>query len=264
MNEIPLIDSHAHMDMKQFNQDRSEVIQAARKAGVKKILTVALSIPSAHQTLDICRQDPDFFLAALGIHPHDAQKVTDETLEQMSRFLTSQPFFVALGETGLDYYRDLSPREDQQRIFRAQIRLARELKLPLVIHCRDAQADTLRIMKEEDVSSIGGIMHCFSGDRSFAHDCLKLNLLISFAGPLTYPKSATLQEVCRETPLDRILTETDSPYLAPSPHRGKRNEPSYVAAVTSRIAEIKKVPLPEAASRIAANFNRLFPQFGPA
>lgn len=264
MSEIPFIDSpvyidsHAHVDMNQFDQDRDTVIQSAQKAGVKKILTVALSIPGAQKTLQICHQYPDLFLAALGIHPHDAQKVSNQTLDDISSTLTSQPFFVALGEIGLDYYRDLSPREDQQRIFRAQIHLARELNLPVLIHCRDAHEDTLNIMRECGVCHLGGIMHCFSGDKTFAHNCLKLNLLISFAGPLTYRNSASLQEVCRETPLDRILTETDSPYLAPVPHRGKRNEPGFVVAVTRTIAEIKKIPVSEAASQIVSNFNRLF------
>jgi len=258
--EIPLIDSHAHLDMKQFDQDRDEVIQAARKAGVKKILTVALGISSAHKTLDICHLYPDFLLASLGIHPHDAHQVSEETLDQMTKLLTSHPFFVAVGEVGLDYYRNLSPREDQQRIFRQQIRLARELNLPLLIHCRDAQADILTIMKEEGVACLGGIMHCFSGDRAFALDCLKLNLFISFAGPLTYPKAFNLKEVCQQVPIDRILTETDSPYLAPAPQRGKRNEPAFVASVTRTIAEIKKAPLPEVAAQIVANFSRLFPK----
>ena len=264
MSETPVIDSygyidsHAHVDMNQFDQDRDMVIHSAQKAGVKKILTVALSIPGAQKTLQICHQYPDLFLAALGIHPHDAQKVTGETLEQMASTFASQPFFVALGEIGLDYYRDLSPREDQQRIFRAQIHLARELNLPVLIHCRDAHADTLNIMREEGVSQLGGIMHCFSGDKTFACNCLKLNLLISFAGPLTYQNAASLREVCKGIPLDRILTETDSPYLAPVPHRGKRNEPAYVAAVTHTIAEIKKIPVSEVASQIVSNFNQLF------
>ncbi|MEW5801161.1 MAG: TatD family hydrolase [bacterium] len=260
MSDIPLIDSHAHMDMKQFDEDLDTVIQSARKAGVQKILTVALSIPGAQKTLHICRQYPDLFLAALGIHPHDAQKITDKTLDQIASTLSSQPFFVALGEIGLDYYRDLSPREDQKRLFRAQIRLARELNLPVLIHCRDAHADTLSIMTEEGVSRIGGVMHCFSGDKAFARNCLKLNLIISFAGPLTYKNSTTLKHVCHETPLDRILTETDCPYLAPVPHRGERNEPAFVAAVTHTIAEIKKISSQEAASQIAANFNQLFKQ----
>jgi TatD DNase family protein len=246
------------MDMEQFDQDRDIVIQTAQRVGVKKILTVALSIPGAHQTLKICHQYPTLFLAALGIHPHDAQKASGKTIEEMASLLTSQPFFVAVGEIGLDYYRNLSPREDQQQMFRTQLRLAKELTLPVLIHCRDAQADTLSIMKEEDVSLIGGIMHCFSGDEGFARECLKLNLLISFAGPLTYKKSATLREVVRETPLERILTETDCPYLAPLPHRGERNEPAYVAAVVHNIAEIKRIPPSEVASQIVMNFKQLF------
>jgi len=264
LSEIPFIDSpvyidsHAHMDMNQFDQDRDMVIQSAQKAGVKKILTVVLSIPGARKTVQICQQYPDLFLAALGMHPHDSQKVSSETLEQMASTLTFQPFFVAVGEIGLDYYRDLSPREDQQRIFRDQIHLARELNLPVLIHCRDAHADTLNIMREEGVSHLGGIMHCFSGDKTFAGNCLKLNLLISFAGPLTYQNAGSLREVCREIPLDRILTETDSPYLAPVPHRGKRNEPCFVTSVTQTIAEIKGIPVSEVATQIVSNFNQLF------
>lgn len=253
-----LIDSHAHMDMPQFEQDRDEVIQAARKAGLGKILTVALSIAGAQQTLQICRRHPDLFLAALGIHPHDAQKANAKIFKEMTTILSSQSFFVALGEIGLDYYRNLSPQDCQQRIFRQQLRLAKELHLPVIIHCRDAQEDTLSIMKDENISHLGGVMHCFSGDERFAQDCLELNLLLSFAGPLTYKTAGNLRQIVKKIPLNRILVETDCPYLAPEPYRGKRNEPAYVTVVVDKIAEIKNLPRLQVVEQVMNNFYRVF------
>ncbi len=257
-NKVYFIDSHAHLSMRQFENDRHAIIQSARKAEVGKILTVALDLQEAKQVLLLCQKNQDLLVAALGFHPHDAQKVRDGFYNEMADILTSHAAFVALGEIGLDYYRNLSPAEVQKKIFRKQLQLAKELNLPVLIHCRDAYEDTLKIMKEEKIDRIGGVMHCFSGDEAFAKNCLDLNFYLSFAGPLTYRKNERLRKVVGITPFDRLLAETDCPFLAPEPHRGKRNEPALVVGIFEEIAKIKGVELAEAAGKIMNNFSKIF------
>lgn len=254
MNDLYLIDSHAHLDMEQFQGDLDQVIQSARQAGIGKILNVALSLESAYHTIDLAGQYPGLILGALGIHPHDAQKVEKTTLEEIATMIHSHEIFVAWGEIGLDYYWDFSPRQIQQAIFQEQIHLAKQLHLPVIIHCRDAHVDTLSIMREEGVDKCGGIMHCFSGDMDFASACLELNLFLSLAGPITYKKSEHLREIVKTMPFDRLLVETDCPYLAPHPFRGKRNEPAYVRYMVEQIAKIKGLTFPEVESQMMINF----------
>lgn len=180
--------------------------------------------------------------AAVGIHPHDAAQADDAALEEIERLARASPKVVAVGEIGLDYYRNLSPRETQLQVFRRQLGLARRLNKPVLIHCREAHADTLDVLGREGIPAAGGIMHCFSGAADVARRCLDLGLLISMAGPVTYPNARRLPEVVALTPPDRLVVETDCPFLPPQPYRGKRNEPAYLALTAARVAELKGQP----------------------
>jgi TatD DNase family protein len=190
--------------------------------------------------------------ATVGIHPHDAAQADAAALGEIER-LASEPLVVAVGEIGLDYFRNLSPREDQHRVFRALIGIARRVGKPVVIHCRDAHEDTLAILAEERVAEVRGIMHCFSGDVAIARRCLDLHLLISLAGPVTYPNARALPEVARFVPGDRLVVETDCPFLPPQGYRGKRNEPAYLSITTARVAELRGEPIDALAARTTAN-----------
>jgi TatD DNase family protein len=190
--------------------------------------------------------------ATVGIHPHDAAEADAAALAEIER-LAVEPRVVAIGEIGLDYFRDLSPRDVQQRVFHTLLALARRVAKPVVIHCRDAHEDVLRILGEERVGEVGGIMHCFSGDVAIARRCLDLGLLVSLAGPVTYPNARALPDVARFVPGDRLVVETDCPFLPPQGYRGKRNEPAYLALTTARVAELRGEPLEEVAARLTAN-----------
>jgi TatD DNase family protein len=190
--------------------------------------------------------------AAVGIHPHDAAAADEAALAEIGR-LAAAPRVVAIGEIGLDFFRNLSPPDDQARVFRDLLALARRLGKPVVVHCRDAHADALRVLGETGVGGAGGIMHCFSGDVAAARRCLDLGLLISLAGPVTYPNARALPEVARFVPDDRLVIETDCPFLPPQGYRGKRNEPAYLAVTAARVAELRGEPLPRLAARLTAN-----------
>lgn len=253
---MQLIDSHAHLDLPEFNSDRDAVVQRALDSGVEKIITVGIGIRECRQALKLAGQYP-FIYATLGIHPHNAAELDLGMLDFIEQHAGS-PKVVALGEMGLDYYRNLSPQEAQKRCFRAQLDIARSLKKPVVIHDREAHADTMAILREEKASEIGGVLHCFSGDSDMARACIDMGFYISIPGTVTFKTSAALQEVVRAVGLEHMLIETDCPFLTPVPHRGKRNEPAYVRLVAEKIAEIKKISPEEVACITGGNAQKLF------
>lgn len=249
-------DSHAHLDDRKYNDDRHEMLMRARENGISYIINVGYDIPSSKRSVALA-QKYEFIYAAVGIHPHDAEAEGDKGLEHLAE-LSSNPKVVAIGEMGLDYYRDLSPRDKQKDMFRKQIRLALDLKKPIIVHDRDAHGDVMNILKEENASLTGGVLHCFSGSLEMAKECLKMGFYISIAGPVTFNNARKLQEVAAEIPLDRLLIETDAPYLTPEPNRGKRNESAFVVNVAQRIAELKNITVKEVALATTVNAKNLF------
>jgi TatD DNase family protein len=255
-----LIDSHAHLEMKEFDSDRKEVIERARLAGVDSIVTVGTNLGLSRKALSIARQNDNIY-ATVGVHPHDVAKAGDKTFDELKE-LAHDPKVVAYGEIGLDYFRNISPREKQIELFAKQLELAKELNLPVIIHDRDAHEQTLRMVKSSGVRC--GVFHCFSGDWAMARQCIDLGFYISIPGVVTFDKSKVLQEVVRQAPLDSILLETDCPYLTPVPHRGKRNEPSFIIHTAKKVAEIKGLTWEDAAQAAAVNTRKLFRIENPA
>ncbi|AJY74912.1 TatD family hydrolase [Paenibacillus beijingensis] len=231
-----LIDTHTHLDNPKFDNDREAVIERAQAAGVTKLLNVGFNRETIPTTIALAEKYP-FIYAIVGWHPVDAIEMREGDLEWIEE-LTAHPKVVAVGEIGLDYHWDTSPKDVQQRVFREQIRLARKVGKPIVIHNRDAHEDVVRILREEKAEEVGGVMHCFSGSWETARKCLDMNFYISFGGPVTFKNARVPKEVLAKVPLDRLLIETDSPYLAPDPYRGKRNESAYVTLVAQAAAEI--------------------------
>ncbi|WP_424768607.1 TatD family hydrolase [Paenibacillus sp. sgz302251] len=231
-----LFDTHTHMDSYKFDEDREEAIQRARDAGVHMLVNIGFNRETIPTTMALAEQY-DFVYAAVGWHPVDSIDMLPEDLDWIER-LCAHKKVVAIGEIGLDYHWDTSPKDVQQRVFREQIRLAKRLGKPIVIHNRDAHEDIVRILREEKASEVGGVMHCFSGSWETAKLCLDMNFYISFGGPVTFKNARVPKEVLKQVPLDRILIETDAPYLAPHPFRGKRNETAYVSLVAETAAEI--------------------------
>lgn len=251
-----LIETHAHLDGNKFRKDLDAVIQRAKEAGVEYIFNIGAGEESSKDSVALAKKYPQIY-ATVGIHPHDAVEVTGDTL-RLLRDLAQEEKVRAIGEIGLDYHYDFSPRDVQQRVFRAQIRMAHDLGMPVVIHSREADADTLRIMEEEEVAKLGGIMHCFAGDLEMAERCLKMNLKLAFGGVLTFNNATVTREVVKAVPLEEILIETDSPYLTPVPHRGKRNEPAYVKLVAEKIAKLKGIELEEVARVTSQTAKQVF------
>ncbi len=244
---LSLVDSHAHLDNEQFSDDLEQVLKNADEAGVKQILTIGCDLKSSAKCIALADRFSCIH-AAVGIHPHDAQEATSEGLAILESLLNA-PKVVALGEIGLDFYRNHSPHDQQREAFRKQIRLARKFNKPIIVHDRDAHTEVLQILHEEGAEQVGGVLHCFSGDLDMANACIALGFYLSFTGNITYPKNESLREVVAGIPIDRILIETDCPYLSPRPFRGKRNEPAYVTLTAEKIAEIKGLSL-EDVSRI--------------
>lgn len=257
---LRLIDTHAHLALPQFDADREAVIARAAEAGVARMIEIGYDLPSSRAAIALAEAHPAIF-AVVGIQPNHAHELPDGW-EQALRTLCAHPKVVAIGEIGLDYYWMKAPPPQQESLFRAQLALARTLGLPVVIHSRDAQHDTVRIL-HEDARGQPGIMHSFSGDWAYAEACLELGFLLSFSGPLTFPKATELHEVARRAPLERLLSETDSPYLSPHPYRGQRNEPARVRLVVERLAALRDQPLETVAARIWANAGQLFRRMGP-
>jgi TatD DNase family protein len=251
-----LFDTHAHIDAAEFGKDLVEVWQRAQQAGVTRVINVAIDLPSARRAVDLANAHEGIY-ATVGVHPHFAKDFGPSQMQAMVE-LARQPRVVAIGETGLDFYRDRSPRDAQRQAFREQIRLARRLRLPVVIHDRNAHAETMAILKEEEAADVGGVWHCFSGDVRLAREVLAMGFFISFAGPLTYPKADSLREVARQVNLSRVLIETDCPYLTPQAHRGKRNEPAFVYYVAEALANIRGMTVERVAELTTANARRLF------
>lgn len=263
--QMDLIDSHAHIDFPQFAEDREAMLERARAAGVNTLL--AIGTGPGPEKLDAAipyAEQHEWIYTSVGIHPHEAKEVTQQHLDQLAA-LAKHPKVIAWGEIGLDYFYDHSPRETQQRLFSDQMALAREARLPIIIHCREAWTDCLEMIEREwKPTGIGGILHCFSSTLEDAKRGLEMGFLISFAGNSTYPKAQNLREVAKALPLENILIETDSPYLAPQPHRGKRNEPAYVAEVARTLASVRNLGAEEVAAATADNFRRFFRLTGAA
>jgi TatD DNase family protein len=253
---IELFDTHAHLHFPDFARDLDAVLGRAREAGVRRMVTIGTDGETSRAAVAIAERDPDVW-AAVGLHPHDAAGGDDALFAELER-LAASPRVVAIGEMGLDFFRNLSPRPAQEAAFRRQLALARALRKPALIHCRDAHAETLAILAEERVSDVGGIMHCFSGDVDIARRCLDLGLLVSLAGPVTYPSARALPAVATFVPADRLVVETDCPFLPPQPYRGKRNEPSYLTITAARVADLRKESLDELAPRMTENALRVF------
>ncbi|MFN0170283.1 MAG: TatD family hydrolase [Bryobacteraceae bacterium] len=249
-----VVDSHCHLDDARFNEDRSQVIERAWAEGLEWILAIGTGKgpPDLEAGVRLADSDPRIWATA-GIHPHDAAKAAEASFEKV-RDLCRHPKVVAVGEIGLDYHYDFSPRETQRDVFRAQLRIAAEAGKPVVIHTREAWADTIELLRETPAQ---GIFHCFSGGPGEAEEVLDLGFHISFAGVVTFPKAESLREAARLVPLDRLLVETDAPYLAPVPYRGKRNEPAFVTATLRRVADVRGIPAGALAEATASNFERL-------
>ncbi|CAH2717125.1 putative metal-dependent hydrolase YcfH [Neobacillus rhizosphaerae] len=251
-----LFDTHVHLNDEQYNEDLQEVISRAQKEGVTNMVVVGFDHPTIQRAMELA-ESYDFIYACVGWHPVDAIDMTDEDLLWIEE-LSAHPKVVAIGEMGLDYHWDKSPKEIQKKVFRKQIQLAKKVKLPIVIHNREATADIVEILKEEGAEEVGGIMHCFSGSPEVAKECVNMNFYISLGGPVTFKNAKKPKEVAAEIPLDKLLIETDCPYLAPHPYRGKRNEPGYVKLVAEEIAEIKGLTFEEVAEVTTRNAKKVF------
>lgn len=250
-----MIDSHCHLDFDAFDSFREEAIAKAQQAGVHTIINIGADIESSRRSVKLS-ETYDCIYASVGIHPHDAKTLDDRTLEELKR-LANRPKTVAIGEIGLDYYRDLSPRPVQQDAFRRQLDLAVRLSLPIVIHTREAYEDTVAIVREYAGDLRGGVFHCFPGDAAQAREVIGLGFVVSVGGVITYPK-AGMARMAEVTPLDKILIETDAPYLTPQPYRGKTNQPAYVTYVCDKLAELKQIDRSEVERVTDANCRRVF------
>lgn len=250
------IDTHVHLNAEQYNEDLQDVIDRALVAGVNQMVVIGFDQKTIKRAIELA-EEYDFIYAVVGWHPVDAIDCTDEDLQWIEE-LASHPKVVAIGETGLDYHWDKSPKEIQQQVFRKQIQLAQRVNLPLVIHNRDATEDVVRILQEEQAEKTGGVMHCFGGSVETAKTCIDMNFMISLGGPVTFKNAKKPKEVATEIPLEWLMIETDAPYLAPHPHRGKRNEPSLVPLVAEEIARLKGVSIEEVAQATTENAKRFY------
>jgi TatD DNase family protein len=259
------IDSHAHIDGPEFDADRDEVIQRARDAGVSAILNVGTGDPlggAFERAVELAEKYKDIY-TAIGTHPHDARLFDDKAEQRITSLLKQSSRVIAWGEIGLDFHYDNSPRDVQREVFRRQLDLARDARLPVIIHTREAEDETIEILASHlAASKLAGIMHCFSGSLRLAQQALELGFLISFSGIVTFKKADELRAIARRVPLDRLLIETDSPFLSPVPFRGKRNEPAYVVEVARCLASIHDLGVEEIARISTENFTRLFKLIG--
>ncbi len=250
------IDTHTHIHGPEFDTDRDLALDRARSAGVEVCVAVGTDITDSQRAVELAGKHPDVF-AAVGVHPHEAAKVTTADLDGLAGLAASDRV-VAWGETGLDYYYEHSPKDVQRERFAEQITLAVRVDLPLIIHTRDAWDDTFRILDEHPHH--GGVFHCFTGEREHAEAAISRGFFVSFSGIITFNKAQALQTVATHVPLDRVLIETDCPFLAPVPNRGRRNEPAFVALVAQKLAELRGVPVEEIARRSRENARRCFPR----
>ncbi|HVO79776.1 MAG TPA: TatD family hydrolase [Terriglobales bacterium] len=259
------VDSHAHLEMEQFNPDRAAVLQRARDAGVETIVAIGSGTGPGSLDCGIQLADKyDFIYATIGIHPHEAKLATEADFQELSA-LAKQPKVIAWGEIGLDYFYDHSPREVQWQVLLKQLQMAHAARLPIVIHCRpsdgsnNAWEDCLKLLHEQWAPhGLGGILHCFTGTWAHARRALDMGFMISFAGNVTFPKAHQIRDAAKEVPLDHMLIETDSPFLAPVPNRGKRNEPAFVKEVARQLGELRGLSTEEIGARTSQNFYRFF------
>lgn len=250
------IDTHVHLNADQFQEDLQQVIERAICAKVEKMIVVGFDQVTIERAMKLI-EEYEFLYAVIGWHPVDAIDCTDVELKWIEE-LASHPKVVGIGETGLDYYWDKSPKDVQQALFRKQIHLAQRVNLPIIIHNRDATFDVMQILKEENAQSVGGIMHCFGGSVETARELIKMNFMISLGGPVTFKNARLPKKVAKEIPLEHLLIETDAPYLAPHPYRGKRNEPSFVTLVAEEIARLKEISVEEVAKATTGNARKIF------
>ena len=252
-----LIDTHVHLNAEQYDEDLEAVIERARDNGVDRMFVVGFDTPTVERTMELIDQY-DFIYGIIGWHPVDAIDCTEERLAWIEK-LASHPKVIGIGETGLDYHWDKSPKDVQQAIFRKQIALAKRVNLPIIIHNREATQDCVDILKEEHAEEIGGIMHSFSASPEIADDVInKLNFYVSLGGPVTFKNAKQPKEVAKHVPFDRLLVETDAPFLSPHPYRGKRNEPARVTLVAEQIAELREVSYEDVCRQTTENAERLF------
>ncbi|WP_042147541.1 TatD family hydrolase [Paucisalibacillus sp. EB02] len=251
-----LFDTHVHMNAEQFKQDRDEVIKRAFETGVKYMVVVGFDRETIPLAIEIAEQYETIY-AAVGWHPVDAIDMTDKDLEWIEE-LSNHPKVVAIGEMGLDYHWDKSPKDIQKEVFRKQIQLAKKVKMPIIIHNREATEDIIEILQEENAKEVGGIMHCYNDSVKYVQTCLDMNFYISLGGPVTFKNAPLPKEVAVEVPLNRLLVETDAPFLAPHPNRGKRNEPAYVKLVAEKIAELRGISFEELSQKTTENACALF------
>ena len=254
---VSLIDTHAHLHFPELAADLDGVLERARAAGVTAMVTIGTDRETNPAAVALAERLGSVY-ATVGIHPHDAAEATEADFEAMERLARESTKVVALGEMGLDFFRNLSPRDVQETVWRRQLGMARRLGKPVVIHCRDAHPEALAILADERVGEVGGVMHCFSADVEVAGRCLDLGLHISLAGPVTYKNARALPDVARFVPADRLVLETDCPFLPPHPHRGQRNEPAWVAITAARVAELRGVTLDALGETTSGNARRLF------
>jgi len=254
-----LIDTHAHLDDHRYNNDRDAVLARAREVGVRMLFTIGIDLATSRAAVDLARRYPKQVRAIIGIHPNHTAELGDgdwDTIRELAR----DPMVIGIGETGLDRYWDRAPIAVQETSFRAHLDFCREIDLPVIIHCRDAEDDTRRVLREsfEAHGPIRGLMHSFAGNAEMAADCLSMGMHLSFSGMITFPKSEALRKVALRVPLDRVMVETDCPYLAPQPVRGKRNEPSYVQHTATHLATLHGLPLETIAEHTTRNVRTLF------
>lgn len=253
-----LVDTHAHLDFDDYANDRQQIVDSALQAGVSSIITLGIEPPDWQQNIEIAEQF-DGMYAALGVHPNSADQATSHALAELERLCRSEGRrkVVALGETGLDYYRHYVSYDEQKRSFRAHLDLARQLDLPVIIHNRDAHEDVLEILRR-DGKGTRGVMHSFSGDEQYAIECMRLGYMISLAGPVTFKKAEDKHRIAASVPLDMLLVETDCPFLTPEPFRGRRNEPAYVAYTARAVASIRGITFEEFAAQTTSNAGEMF------
>ncbi|UJF26964.1 TatD family hydrolase [Planococcus sp. 107-1] len=250
------IDTHVHLNADQYDEDLQEVIDRALENNVTKMIVIGFDRKTIERAMDLTEKY-DFIYAVVGWHPVDAIDCTPEDLQWIEE-LAAHPKVVGIGETGLDYHWDKSPKEVQQEVFRKQIQLAKKVQLPIIIHNREATEDVLRILKEEKAEEVGGVMHCFSGSVETARESIDMNFMISLGGPVTFKNAKKPKEVAELIPIEHLMIETDAPYLAPHPYRGKRNEPSYVPLVAEEIARLKGLTIEEVGEKTTKNAEQFF------
>jgi TatD DNase family protein len=251
-----LIDTHVHLNAEQYVNDLDEVIERARENGIEKMVVIGCDRPTIERTMELIDEHEDIY-GVIGWHPVDAIDCTDEDLEWIEQ-LSKHEKIVGIGEMGLDYHWDKSPKDVQKDLFKKQIELAKRVNLPIIIHNREATEDCVAILKEMHAEEIGGIMHAFSGDESVADEIIDMNFYVSLGGPVTFKNAQLPKDIAVHVPIDRLLVETDAPYLTPHPYRGKRNEPAYVKLVAEKIAELRQISYEELARTTSENAKRLF------